>query len=208
MRKHIWVLLAYLFLSLVLTWPMVAQFATHVPGDGIDDPALAWNLWWVKHSLVDQPQNPFACDWQFWPIGINLAFYTLTILNGLLSVPLQVTFGIIPAYNILLLSSFVLSGLGAYLLCLDFLRRETRGLATPSPRLRVSLSPCHRSSAVRFMRLLQPRCFTQRWDRETSPARSGFRLRCSTCFAPHVRKAGCAMLCWRRCFWSCRPMQS
>ncbi len=121
MRRHIWVLLAYLFLSLVLTWPLAAQFATHVPGDGIDDPALAWNLWWVKHSLVDQLQNPFACNWQFWPIGINLAFYTLTILNGLLSVPLQAIFGIIPAYNTLLLSSFVLSGFGAYLLCVEVL---------------------------------------------------------------------------------------
>ncbi len=143
MRKYIWVFLAYLFLSLVLTWPMVAQFATHVPGDGIDDPALAWNLWWVKHSLVDQPQNPFVCDWQFWPIGINLAFYTLTILNGLLSIPLQVTAGIIPAYNILLLSSFVLSGLGAYLLCLDFLRRGHAGIRhsiAASSQLPVTLS--------------------------------------------------------------------
>lgn len=135
MRIHSWVLLAYLLLSLLLTWPLAAQFATHVPGDGIDDPSLAWNLWWVKHALVDQPQNPFACDWQFWPVGVNLAFYTLTILNGLLSIPLQTVFGLIPTYNILLLSSFVLGGLGAYLLCLEFLRR----FSAPS-RLLVSLS--------------------------------------------------------------------
>ncbi|MCX6028213.1 MAG: hypothetical protein NT169_02780 [Chloroflexi bacterium] len=114
-------LLAYVLLSLLLTWPLATHFATHVPGDGIDDPSLAWNLWWVKHALVDQPQNPFACNWQFWPVGINLAFYTLTILNGALSVPLQAVFGIIPAYNLLLLSSFVLSGVGGYLLCREFL---------------------------------------------------------------------------------------
>ncbi|MGC8781000.1 MAG: hypothetical protein ACP5UQ_09065, partial [Anaerolineae bacterium] len=109
-------------LSLALTWPLVAHFATHVPGDGIDDPSLAWNLWWLKHALIDRPQNPFQVAWQFWPVGINLAFYTLTILNGMLAIPVQVAFGIIPAYNVLLLSSFVLSGFGAYLLCLDFLR--------------------------------------------------------------------------------------
>ena len=120
LRKHLWVLLAYIALSLVLTWPLAAHFATHVPGDGIDDPSLAWNLWWVKHALVDHPQNPFLVDWQFWPVGINLAFYTLTVLNGMLGIPLQVVFGVIPTYNLLLLSSFVLSGFGAYLLCLDF----------------------------------------------------------------------------------------
>ncbi len=154
MRKYIWVLLAYLFLSLVLTWPMAAQLAAYVPGDGIDDPALAWNLWWVKHSLVDQPQNPFACNWQFWPIGINLAFYTLTILNGLLSIPLQAAFGILPAYNILLLSSFVLSGFGAYLLCLDFLRggdARTRHPISGSPRLPVTLSPRHLVTLSSFL---------------------------------------------------------
>lgn len=129
MRRYVWVLLAYLLLSLLLTWPLAAHFATHVPGDGIDDPALAWNLWWAKHALVDHPQNPFIVSWQFWPVGINLAFYTLTLLNGALGVPLQTMFGLIPTYNLLLLSSFVLGGFGAYLLALDFVRRgnkETR----------------------------------------------------------------------------------
>ncbi|MEJ5197623.1 MAG: hypothetical protein WHX53_01755, partial [Anaerolineae bacterium] len=119
-------------LSLALTWPLVAHFATHVPGDGIDDPSLAWNLWWLKHALVDRPQNPFQVAWQFWPVGINLAFYTLTVLNGMLAIPLQVVFGIIPAYNVLLLSSFVLGGFGAYLLCLDFLASgDSRAVGPP-----------------------------------------------------------------------------
>jgi hypothetical protein len=129
LRRHTWVLSAYLLLGLILTWPLVAHLATHVPGDGIDDPSLAWNLWWVKHTLVDLPQNPFIAAWQFWPIGINLAFYTLTVLNGMLGVPLVSAFGVIPAYNLLLLSSFVLGGFGACLLALDFVGRgnkETR----------------------------------------------------------------------------------
>jgi len=143
-RKHLWVLLAYSVLALALTWPLAAHFATHVPGDGIDDPSLAWNLWWVKHALVDHPQDPFISSWQFWPIGINLAFYTLTILNGMLGIPWQGIIGLIPTYNLLLLSSFVLGGFGAYLLCLDFLRRgdaETRrGGRTSSTSLPVYLS--------------------------------------------------------------------
>ncbi len=123
LRRHLWVLGGFLGLSLLLTWPLAAHLGSHVPGDGIDDPSLAWNLWWLKHALVDQPQNPFAANWVFWPVGINLAFYTLTILNGLLGIPLQLVAGVVPAYNLLLLSAFTLSGYGAYLLCLDALRR-------------------------------------------------------------------------------------
>lgn len=123
-RHHAIVLLLYTLLGLLLTLPLALRFTTHVPGDGIDDPALAWNLWWVKTSLVDRLTNPFAGQSMFYPIGINLAFYTLTVLNGLLSVPLQTALGLITASNLLLLSSFVLGGYGAYLLALQVMATD------------------------------------------------------------------------------------
>ena len=51
-RRHVLVLFLYALLGLALTYPLITHFGTHVPGDGIDDPALAWNLWWLKFSLV------------------------------------------------------------------------------------------------------------------------------------------------------------
>jgi len=113
---HLLVLAAYILLALALTWPLAARLVTHVPGNGADDPPLTWNLWWVQDALLRQGTNPFDCDYLFYPLGINLAFYTLTVLNGLLSIPLQAVAGLIPASNLLLLSSFVLSGYGAFLL--------------------------------------------------------------------------------------------
>jgi len=113
------VILAYTLLALALTWPLAANLCSHVPGNGVDDPPLTWNLWWVQHALLDLGINPFACEFLFYPLGINLAFYTLTILNGLLSIPLQAIWGLIPASNILLISSFILGGYGAFLLALD-----------------------------------------------------------------------------------------
>ena len=115
-RFHLLAILAYTLLALALTWPLAPDFATHVPGNGVDDPPLTWNLWWVQHALLDEGTNPFDCNYLFYPLGINLAFYTLTVLNGLLSIPLQATLGLIPASNVSLLSSFVLGGFGAYLL--------------------------------------------------------------------------------------------
>ncbi|MGB9299253.1 MAG: hypothetical protein WCD51_01535, partial [Anaerolineae bacterium] len=52
-RGHVVALGSYLLLTVFLTYPLVLHFTTHVPGDGSDDPALAWNLWWVKHAIVD-----------------------------------------------------------------------------------------------------------------------------------------------------------
>ena len=107
----------YTLAALLLTWPLLRHFTTHVPGDGIDDPSLAWNLWWLKTRLINQHKlDIFHADWMFHPININLGFYTLTPLNGLLSIPLQTAFSPIIANNLLVLSSFIIGGFGAYLL--------------------------------------------------------------------------------------------
>ena len=121
MRTFLLVVAAYTVLALVFTWPLAANFATHVPGDGSDDPALAWNLWWVKYALLDLHTSPLTTDFMFYPIGINLAYFTITLLNGLAAIPLQALFGLIAANNLIVLAYFVLSGLGAYLLALDVL---------------------------------------------------------------------------------------
>jgi hypothetical protein len=126
LRRHLRVLSLYSLFALILTWPLATHFTTHMPGNAIDDPSLGWNLWWIKTRLVVQA-NPdiFHVGWMFHPIDINLAFYTLTPLNGLLSVPLQTSLSLIIANNLILLSSFVLSGYGMFLL--------VRSLLPPAP---------------------------------------------------------------------------
>jgi hypothetical protein len=119
------VLVAYALLALILTWPVASHIGTHVPGNGADDPPLTWNLWWVRYALLDLGANPFDCDYLFYPLGINLAFYTLTVLNGLLSIPLQAVVGLVAASNLLLFSSFVLSAYGAFLLAAYLLARDS-----------------------------------------------------------------------------------
>jgi hypothetical protein len=115
-KRHTVVLGSYLLLAIVLSWPLIVRFTTHVPGDGSDDPALVWNLWWVKHAIVDLHSNPLVCDYLFYPLGIDLTFYTLTILNGFISIPLQPLLGLVSANNVLVLGTFILSSYGVYLL--------------------------------------------------------------------------------------------
>src|SRR5262249_24401747 len=74
------------------------------------------NLWWFKRALLDLQVTPLTTDSMFYPIGINLVFYTLTLLNDALALPVYAVFGLVPATNVSLLSSFVLCGYGAFLL--------------------------------------------------------------------------------------------
>jgi hypothetical protein len=110
-----------LVLALLLTYPLPLHLATRAPGDGSDDPAIIWNLWWVRHALLDLGRNPFSTDYMFFPIGINLAFYTLTTLNALITLPVQLLWGLIPANSAVVYFELTLSGLGMYLLAVDLL---------------------------------------------------------------------------------------
>ncbi len=148
-KKHLVILLVYLTLAILLTWPTAALLGTHLPGDGGDDPAIAWNLWWVKYSLLNQPQNPLFSNFMFYPLGINLAFYTLTTLNALTALPLLLNFGAATASNLHLWFSFTLGGYGVFLLT-RYLKQGEGGTRrqrdsnlplSPSPPLLVSLSP-------------------------------------------------------------------
>ncbi|MGH2542681.1 MAG: hypothetical protein ACRDIB_07785, partial [Ardenticatenaceae bacterium] len=115
-RPFVLVLLFFFFLSLLLTWPLPLHMGTQTPGDGSDDPAILWNLWWVRFATTELRQNPFHSAWLFWPIGINLAFYTLTTLNGLISIPVQLAFGLLPANSFVVYFELVMAAAGTWLL--------------------------------------------------------------------------------------------
>jgi hypothetical protein len=128
---HLTLLTIYLFLALGLTWPTITHPTQYLPGDGGDDPAIAWNLWWIKYSFLNEPQNPFVMNYMFYPIGINLAFYTLTLLNGLTSLPLLLNFGVTAASNWHMWFSFVMGGYGTFLLTLYLLLAPPWGYSLP-----------------------------------------------------------------------------
>ncbi|GAB4352619.1 MAG: hypothetical protein Kow0099_36810 [Candidatus Abyssubacteria bacterium] len=121
MRKHSVletsaVFSAYVALSLFLTYPLVLNFSKAIPGTPGDGPVIVWNLWWAKYALLDLKTNPFYTNHIFYPEGLNLAFHAHTFLLGVASIPFQIVFDVITAYNIILISSLGLSGLGAYAL--------------------------------------------------------------------------------------------
>lgn len=110
------VLLAYLLLTIVMTWPLATEFTTAIPGDSFDGWQNYWNLWWVKVALVDQLQNPYVTDLLYYPTGVTLYFHTLNPFNALITLPIQLTAGLFAAYNTVVLVSWTLAGYGVWLL--------------------------------------------------------------------------------------------
>ena len=58
LRDDLPVLGLYLALTLGLTYPLITNFSTHVPGTNVDEYTFLWNIWWFKHALFDLGLTP------------------------------------------------------------------------------------------------------------------------------------------------------
>jgi hypothetical protein len=112
------VLLTYVALTLVATYPLVLEFSHVVPAGG-DSWLYYWDLWWVKRSLIEHAQNPFFTRELYFPYGASLYFHTLNLLPSALAVPIARGVGLAGAYNAIVLAGFVLTGYISYRLALD-----------------------------------------------------------------------------------------
>jgi len=128
---HVTALAAYLAATLVLTWPLALHINTHVPGRNVDEYAFLWNIWWFKYAIFDLGQSPLHTDFTFYPLGVNLALYTLGIFNDLVALPFHAFLSIPTISNLIIILSFALSGYGTFLLCRYLLRDDPS--PNPSP---------------------------------------------------------------------------
>jgi len=106
-------------LTLALTYPLIAQITTHVPGSylwAFDEYTFLWNIWWFKQSLLQLGQSPLATDYIFYPVGIGFALYTFTFFNAAVALPLTPFLPLALISNLITLGAFALSGYGAFLL--------------------------------------------------------------------------------------------
>ena len=112
----------YTILSVIFTYP-VAFTINKLPGNG-DVYMFSWFYWWFKEAITNGV-NPFSTSCIYYPLETNLIFSTVTPLNSLISIPLQMAFDIVTAYNIIWISNFALSGFGAFLL-VRYLTQDSR----------------------------------------------------------------------------------
>ncbi|MFH0862650.1 MAG: hypothetical protein V1875_06445 [Candidatus Altiarchaeota archaeon] len=100
-------------MALLMTYPLIFHFTTHIPGDNQDAKNAFWRNWMMKESVLGL-KDPFHTTAVFHPAGTTLLLAAMSFSVGLLSVPLQLLFSTIIAYNVLVLLTLVWCGLGMY----------------------------------------------------------------------------------------------
>ncbi|MGB0387155.1 MAG: hypothetical protein ACPGWR_20245 [Ardenticatenaceae bacterium] len=107
----------YCLVTVIITWPVVAQLTTGVAGDpNRDNLQFVWNLWWVQEAVVNQQVNPADVTMLHWPDGGTNQLLSLSVLIPLLALPTTLLGGPVFSYNLWFLLSFPLVGLSGWLL--------------------------------------------------------------------------------------------
>ena len=109
----------YLLLAGVMTWPLLGRLTTHVPLGVNDIWQSYWNLWWWKLSLL-QGRSPYFTDMLFHPAGTPLGLHTHSPATMLSTLPVNLLFGVAPAYNLAIFLGFALAGFGGFLLAREY----------------------------------------------------------------------------------------
>ena len=113
-RSNIIPVAAYSLLSVILTYP-VAFSGDLMPGDRGDGFQYLWFFWWFKKAILSM-NDPYFTNYIYYPDGVSMVFSDIGPLNAIASIPLQMAFGLITAYKIIWLFTFILSGCSMFLL--------------------------------------------------------------------------------------------
>ncbi len=114
--EHPLVLGAYTLIALVMSYPLAAQFDDHIAGVDGDVWSYLGAMGWARVSLLNLGVNPFHTDYIFYPLGGATQLLWGTALPSFASIPLQLAFGLVPAFNLMYLAASGLTGYGMYLL--------------------------------------------------------------------------------------------
>lgn len=106
---------AFIFLTLLMAWPISTRLLTHAP-DHQDVYFNLWRLRWFAHALATSPVHLFDGN-QFHPERGVLAYSDAMVVQGLLTAPLLWA-GLPPVlvHNLALLGAIAASGVGAFVL--------------------------------------------------------------------------------------------
>lgn len=119
--------LLYGAVFLFYSWPSCTHFFTAALTDQGDGLQNLWNLWWVRQAIVKLGQSPWFTSLLHFPYGTPLYGHTLNLFNGLVALPWFAIGKLAQIYNVVLLLTFVATGLATY-----FLAREVTGSTSGS----------------------------------------------------------------------------
>ncbi len=119
---HIAVTGWFVLLACGLSYPLIFNLDTHVPGPPGDNLAFVWNFWWFRFAPGTAP-GVFDCPYLLAPFGTSLVLHTHSALQAYLGATVLSSLSIVAAHNLVLIAGLAANGIATYALAYSFVRR-------------------------------------------------------------------------------------
>jgi hypothetical protein len=124
MVPHAFAACWFMALACLLTYPLVRELSSAIPGTGAgDNVGFLWNLWWFRTVRQSADLHYLQCSYLFAPFGTSLVLHTAAPLQSIVGATLLARLPIVTTYNLLLLSALAANGIATYALALYQTRR-------------------------------------------------------------------------------------
>ncbi len=109
----------FFLLTIIITFPLIANFANESAGDGCYDKChMMWRWWWAEFS-VENGLDPNYTNYIFYPNGTQLTGNLAQFTTAFAYILLQI-FDYTVTWNLIWILSFIFGGYGAFLLANHF----------------------------------------------------------------------------------------
>jgi hypothetical protein len=112
----------FILLACGLSYPLVLNLDTHVPGPPGDNFAFVWNFWWFRFARATGAAV-FNSEYLFAPFGASLVLHTHTALQSFAGATVLSRLPVVTAHNVVLLAGLAANGIAVYALAYSFLPR-------------------------------------------------------------------------------------
>ena len=109
-------ILVYTSVTLLYCYPVLGSFSTAMLGPPEDNMLSYWNLWWLQDKVLTGDGTLTCTSYLYYPEGTSMYYHAWTFYNLALASILGLFFSPAAVYNIIVLSTFPLAGIGAFLL--------------------------------------------------------------------------------------------
>ena len=104
----------YAAAAILFTWPLLPSINSGLIGYPGDNLYFLWVIGWFQKAVLELQVSPLLVPSLNYPAGYSLAYNEFTPASVLLAWPVTMLAGPVVGYNVDILMSFVLSGLGVY----------------------------------------------------------------------------------------------
>ncbi len=106
----------YCLLTLAYFGPSLPNFSSQIIGPPEDNMGGYWNLWYANELVVRGDESLTQTDMLYFPEGTSMYYFAWSFYNFAISILLWMVLSPAAVFNLIILHSYPLAGLGAFLL--------------------------------------------------------------------------------------------